>query len=89
MNDFNLWSAGKQHTWKSVMEQGSAAGVNIPVGGNITAMIRKKAFPKEVQAKMVEGTETEVKVDVTVDNPIKIAVTALLHVTGNFDPSKT
>ncbi len=88
LNDFSLWSAGKQHTWKSVME-GSAAGVNIPVGGKLVALIKKKAFPKEVQAKMTDGTETEVKVDVTVDNPMSIAVTAVLHVTGEFDPSKT
>ncbi len=88
LNDFSLWSQGKQHTWDSVMK-GSAAGVNIPVGGKLVALIRKKAFPKEVQAKMVDGAETEVKVDVTVDNPMSIAVTAVLHVTGEFDASKT
>ncbi len=88
LNDFSLWSAGKQYTWKSVME-GSAANVSIPVGGKLIALIRKKAFPKEVQAKMVDGTETEVKVEVAADNPMNIAVTAVLHVTGDFDPSKT
>ncbi len=88
LNDFIIWLAGKEHTWKSVMADGSAANVVIPVGSKVAALFRKKSFPKEVQDTIFDGTETEIKVQLSLEYPVTITISAVLHITGNFDPSK-
>jgi hypothetical protein len=89
VNDVSLWAQGNNHTWQSIMEENSAAGANIPVGGKLTMLIRKSAFPLEVQDMMSDGADAEVAVEVKADNPMNITVPATMHITGEFDPSNT
>ncbi len=88
MDDVVFWFAGKEHTWKSVMEESSAANAVLAVGGKVATLIRKKSFPKEVQDTLLDRTETELKVEVSLENPKIFSVIAVLHITGDFDPSK-
>jgi hypothetical protein len=89
MNDVSLWSQGNKHTWQSIMEENSAAGATIPVGGKLTMLIRKSVFSQEVQDMMNDGADAEVSVEIKADNPTNITVPATMHVTGDFDPSNT
>lgn len=88
MNDFIIWIAGKQHSWKSIMEEGSAANVVIPLGSKVAALMRKKSFPKEIQETVFDGTELKIMMEILFEVPVSITITAVLHVKGNFDPSK-
>jgi hypothetical protein len=69
------------------MKEGSAGGVNIPVGGKLSLMIAKNIFPAKVQEMMTDGKEAEIKVDVNIGNPMSITHSAVLHTTAAFDPA--
>ncbi|HMF33220.1 MAG TPA: hypothetical protein VKK79_17475 [Candidatus Lokiarchaeia archaeon] len=89
LNDVSIWSQGTKHTWHSIMDENSAAGVSIPVGGKLTLLIRKSAFPQELLDLMADGIDAEVALEVKADNPMNFTVPATMHATGEFDPSNT
>lgn len=85
-----IYEAGNKHTWDSVMNKGSAGGKTIPVGGKLTLLIEKAAFPANVVEMMKPGGIAKVKVEVTLDNPMVIEVEAELKKVGvDFDPKST
>lgn len=85
-----IYEQGNKHTWDSVMNKASAGGKTIPVGGKLTLLIDKAAFPANIVDMMKPNAVLKVKVEATVDNPMVIEVECELKKVGvDFDPKNT
>lgn len=90
VNDVELWESGNKHTWKSIFEGNSASGKTIPVGGKLSLLVKKKAFPPAVQDMMKANAVVKVKVDANMGGSMSIEAEAeLKQFQIDFDPKKT
>ena len=84
VNDVSLWTEGEKFTWKTIFEDHAAGGKTIAVGGKITILIRKGAFPAATQEQMVDGADTEVEV---IAEGTNIKMKVKFNGSGDFDPA--
>jgi hypothetical protein len=90
VNDVLIYVGGKKYTFNSIIKENAAAGLTLAVGGKLTILIKKSAFPKAIQDLLAKPGEVTILVEVVIDQPGSIEVKAnLVKIGAPFDAAST